>query len=179
MIIKCPKCGALASDRAAGCPSCGEILNAEAYAAEQKAAQEAEAAAAEKPEAEQKAEPEAEPEVQLNTEPKTESAAESEVTAEPETPAVQPAQTPEPAQVPQPTPATQPAPQPEPKKRSWKGFIWAAVAVVALAGALSLYTLAITRMGLDTIKIEVHFYTRPLDTAAADTCAVPSPKPGE
>ncbi|MBR2608879.1 MAG: transposase, partial [Bacteroidales bacterium] len=37
MIIKCPKCGNLVTDRVAECPSCGEILNAELKAAEIKA----------------------------------------------------------------------------------------------------------------------------------------------
>ena len=63
------------------------------------------------------------------------------------------------------------------------GLIWGSVAVLALAGILCLYTMAITRMGLDTIKIEVHFYTKPLETVAdttaqtvvADTTVTPTP----
>lgn len=171
MIIKCPKCGTIASDRTATCPSCGEILNAEVYASEQKATEEVaveaveevieaaevmEAAVAEEPEAKPE-EPEVTPE-----EPEVKPAAEQ--TVEPEAPAPQ-------------APQQAAVPQPEPKKRrSWKGFIWTTVAILALAGTLCLYTMAITRMGLDTIKIEVHFYTRPLqqDTTATEIAAVPT-----
>lgn len=164
MIIKCPKCGTIASDRTATCPSCGEILNAEVYASEQKATEEVTVEAmeevieaAEVMEAAVAEEPEAKPE-----EPEVKPAAEQ--TVEPEAPAPQ-------------APQQAAVPQPEPKKRrSWKGFIWTTVAILALAGTLCLYTMAITRMGLDTIKIEVHFYTRPLqqDTTATEIAAVPA-----
>ena len=163
MIIKCPKCGTIASDRTATCPSCGEILNAEVYASEQKATEEVAVEAveevikaAEVMEAAVAEEPEAKPE-----EPEVKPAAEQ--TVEPEAPAPQ-------------APQQAAVPQPEPKKRSWKGFIWTTVAILALAGTLCLYTMAITRMGLDTIKIEVHFYTRPLqqDTTATEIAAVPA-----
>lgn len=164
MIIKCPKCGTIASDRTATCPSCGEILNAEVYASEQKAMEEVAVEAvdevikaAEVMEAAVAEEPEAKPE-----EPEVKPAAEQ--TVEPEAPAPQ-------------APQQAAVPQPEPKKkRSWKGFIWTTVAILALAGTLCLYTMAITRMGLDTIKIEVHFYTRPLqqDTTATEIAAVPT-----
>ena len=164
MIIKCPKCGTIASDRTATCPSCGEILNAEVYASEQKAMEEVAVEAveevikaAEVMEAAVAEEPEAKPE-----EPEVKPAAEQ--TVEPEAPAPQ-------------APQQAAVPQPEPKKkRSWKGFIWTTVAILALAGTLCLYTMAITRMGLDSIKIEVHFYTRPLqqDTTATEIAAVPA-----
>ena len=164
MIIKCPKCGTIASDRTATCPSCGEILNAEVYASEQKSTEEVAVEAveevieaAEVMEAAVAEEPEAKPE-----EPEVKPAAEQ--TVEPEAPAPQ-------------APQQAAVPQPEPKKkRSWKGFIWTTVAILALAGTLCLYTMAITRMGLDSIKIEVHFYTRPLqqDTTATEIAAVPA-----
>jgi hypothetical protein len=108
-----------------------------------------------------------------------EAAVAEEPEAKPEEPEVKPAaeQTVEPeAPAPQ-APQQAAVPQPEPKKRrSWKGFIWTTVAILALAGTLCLYTMAITRMGLDTIKIEVHFYTRPLqqDTTATEIAAVPT-----
>ena len=134
MIIKCPKCGTIASDRTATCPSCGEILNAEVYASEQKSTEEVAVEAveevieaAEVMEAAVAEEPEAKPE-----EPEVKPAAEQ--TVEPEAPAPQ-------------APQQAAVPQPEPKKRrSWKGFIWTTVAILALAGTLCLYTMAITRM---------------------------------
>lgn len=195
MIIKCPKCGNLVTDRMAECPSCGEILNAELKAAEEAAAREA-TAQAEAQEAAQEVVQEAAQVVEVAQEAEEEAAeAPAEIKEVVETVAeTSPAEIPEAKPKETPTesaPATQTVPaapmpaqaEPQKKKKSWKGLIWGTVAVLALAGILCLYTMAITRMGLDTIKIEVHFYTKPLETVAettaqtavADTTVTPTP----
>lgn len=158
MIVKCPKCGNIVSDRSAACPSCGEVLNTRPFAEKPKV-EEKVAEVQETPLAQ--AAPVAEPAPEVQHAAQTQPAP----AAQQPTPEVQPAPVAQPVPAVQPVPVAQPVP--EKKKKSWKGLIWGSVAVLALAGILSLYTLAITKMGLETIKIEVHFYTRPTVTEPA------------